>query len=87
MDSFHKLQIVNLIGLYRTLVNVVGEYFANEIVQSCGKVYETEVTKIELKVYRLFLTVHTCKIDMTIITESECQFSHFGMKRVISGQD
>ena len=25
---------------------VVGEYFANEIVQSCGKGYETEVTKI-----------------------------------------
>ena len=23
----------------------MGEYFANEIVQSCGKGYETEVTK------------------------------------------
>ena len=28
------------------IVNVMGEYFANEIVQSCGKGYETEVTKM-----------------------------------------
>ena len=37
-------QIKNLIMLSRTLANVMGEYFANEIVQSCGKWYETEVT-------------------------------------------
>ena len=39
-------QIKNLIWLSRTLANVVGEYFANEIVQSCGKGYETEVNKM-----------------------------------------
>ena len=38
--------IKNLILLSRTLVNVMGEYFANEIVQSCGKEYETEVPKM-----------------------------------------
>ena len=32
--------------LSRTLANVMGEYFANEIVQSCGIGYETEVTKV-----------------------------------------
>ena len=38
--------IKNLIWLSRTLANVMGEYFANEIVQSCGKGYETEITKM-----------------------------------------
>ena len=33
------------------------EYFANEIVQSCGKEYETEVTKMGSN-YTLFLTVY-----------------------------
>ena len=37
--------VKNLIWLSRTLANVMGEYFANEIVQSCGKGYETDVTK------------------------------------------
>ena len=37
--------VKNLIWPSRTLANVMGEYFANEIVQSCGKGYETEVTK------------------------------------------
>ena len=35
--------------LSRTLVDVMGVYFANEIVQSCGKGYETEVTKTTLQ--------------------------------------
>ena len=30
-------QIKNLIWLYRTLANVMGAHFANEIVHSCGK--------------------------------------------------
>ena len=37
----------------------MGEYFANDIVQSCGKGYETEVTKN----YPLFLTVCIHNID------------------------
>ena len=40
------LQILNLIWLYKTLENVKGEYFADAIVQSCGKGYETEVNKM-----------------------------------------
>ena len=36
----------NLIWLSRTLANVMGKYFANEIVQLCGKAHETEVTKM-----------------------------------------
>ena len=35
----------NLIWISRTLVNVMEEYFPNEIVQSCGKQHETEVIK------------------------------------------
>ena len=46
LPALDSKQINNLISLSRTLVNVVGEYFANEIVQSCGKGYETEVTRI-----------------------------------------
>ena len=39
-------QIKKLIWLSRILANVMGEYFANETVQSCGKGYETKVTKM-----------------------------------------
>ena len=46
LPAFDSKQIKKLIWLSRTLVNVMGEYFANEIVQSCGKRYETEVTKM-----------------------------------------
>ena len=35
----------NLIWISRTLVNVMEEYFPNEIVQSCVKQHETEVIK------------------------------------------
>ena len=34
-------QIKNLIWLSRILANVMGEYFAKEIIQLCGKGYET----------------------------------------------
>ena len=44
LPALDSKQIKNLIRLSRTLVNVMGEYFANEIVQSCGKWHETEVT-------------------------------------------
>ena len=46
LPALDSTQIKNLIWLSRTLVNVMGEYFGNEIVQSCGKVYETEITKM-----------------------------------------
>ena len=46
LPALDSTQIKNLIWLSRTLVNVMGEYFANEIVQSRGKGYETEVTAI-----------------------------------------
>ena len=46
LPALDSKQIKNLIRLSRTLANVMGEYFANEIVQSCGKWYETEVTKM-----------------------------------------
>ena len=46
LPALDSKQINNLIWLSRTLANVMGEYFANEIVQSCGKRYETEVTKM-----------------------------------------
>ena len=44
LPALDSKQIKNLIRLSRTLANVMGEYFANEIVQSFGKWYETEVT-------------------------------------------
>ena len=44
LPALDSKQIKNLIRLSRTLVNVMGEYFANEVVQSCGKWHETEVT-------------------------------------------
>ena len=44
LPALDSKQIKNLIRLSRPLVNVMGEYFANEIIQSCGKWYETEVT-------------------------------------------
>ena len=44
LPALDSKQIKNLIWLSGTLANVMGEYFANEIVQSCGKGYETEVT-------------------------------------------
>ena len=37
LAALNSKQIKNLIWLSRTLVNVMGEYFANEVVQSCGK--------------------------------------------------
>ena len=43
LPALDSTQINNLIWLFRTLANVVGEYFANEIAQSCGKEYKTEV--------------------------------------------
>ena len=43
LPALDSTEIKNLILFSRTLVNVMGEYFANEIVQSCGKGYETEV--------------------------------------------
>ena len=46
LPALDSTQIKNLIWLSRALANVMGEYFANEIVQSCGKGYETEVTKM-----------------------------------------
>ena len=46
LPALDSKQIKNLIWFSRTLVNVMGEYFANEIVKSCGKGYETEVTKM-----------------------------------------
>ena len=38
LPALDSKQNKNLIRLSRTLVNVMGEYFANEIVKSCGKV-------------------------------------------------
>ena len=46
LPALDSTQIKNLIWLSRTLANVMEEYFANEIVQSCGKRYESEVTTI-----------------------------------------
>ena len=61
LPALDSKQTKNLIWLSRTLVNVMEEYFANEIVQSCGKGYETEVTKMGLN-YPLFLTVNSFAI-------------------------
>ena len=47
LPALDSKQIKNLIWLSRTLANVIEDYFANEIVQSCGKGYETEVTKMD----------------------------------------
>ena len=41
LPALDSTLIKNLILLSRTLENVMGQYFANEIVQSCGKGYET----------------------------------------------
>ena len=46
LPALDSTQIKNLIWLSRTLVNVMGEYFANEIVRSCGKGHETDVTEM-----------------------------------------
>ena len=43
LPALDSTQINNLIWLSRTLVNVMGVI---EIVQSCGKRYETEVAKM-----------------------------------------
>ena len=43
LPALDPTQIRKLIWLSRTLANVMGEYFDNEIAQSCGKEYETEV--------------------------------------------
>ena len=43
LPALESTQIKTLIWFSRTLVNVMEEYFANEIVQSCGKGYETDV--------------------------------------------
>ena len=44
LPALDSTQIKNLIWLSRTLANIMEECFANEIVQSCGKGCETEVT-------------------------------------------
>ena len=44
LDSKHAK---NLSWLSRSLVDVMEEYFAIKIVQSCGKRYETEATKMD----------------------------------------
>ena len=46
LSAIDSKQIKNLIWLSRTLVNVMGEYFANKTVQSCGKGCEADVTKM-----------------------------------------
>ena len=46
LPALHSKQIKNLIWLSRTLANIMGEYFANENVESCGKGHETEATKM-----------------------------------------
>ena len=47
LSALDSTQINYLIWLSRTLVNVVEEYFAKEIVQPCSKRCKTEVTKME----------------------------------------
>ena len=39
LPALDSKRIKNLIWLSRTLPNVMGEYFVNQIVQSCGKGY------------------------------------------------
>ena len=46
LPALDSTQIKNLIRLSRSLANVMEECFANEIVQSCGKGCETEVTAV-----------------------------------------
>ena len=46
LHALDSKQIKNYIWLSRTLVNVMEEYFANKIIQLCGKQHETEVTKL-----------------------------------------
>ena len=46
LPALDSKQIKNFIWLSRTLVNVMEEYFANKIIQLCGKQHETEVTKL-----------------------------------------
>ena len=46
LPALDSKQIKNLIWLARTLANVMGEYFGNEIVQSCGIGYDTKVTPL-----------------------------------------
>jgi len=48
-----------VIRVSRTLENIMGECFANEIVQWCGKGYEIEVTKMGQN-YTLFLQCMGC---------------------------
>ena len=79
LDSKH---IKNLIWLSRTLANVMGEYFVNEIVQSCGKGYETEVTTMGYN-YPLFFTVcSTAKVFDPILAGSEDEY-HFKAHKVV----
>jgi len=46
VESHCLLYIPTVIRVSRTLENIMGECFANEIVQRCGKGYEIEVTKM-----------------------------------------
>jgi len=46
VESHCLLYIPTVIRVSRTLENIMGECFANEIVQWCGKGYEIEVTKM-----------------------------------------
>ena len=46
LPALDSKQIKKLSWLSKTLANVMGEYIANEIVQSCGIGYETEVTAL-----------------------------------------
>ena len=59
LPALDSTQIKNLIWLSRTSVNVMREYFANEIVQSCGKGYETEVTTFSYSVAHIETNFHT----------------------------
>ena len=46
LPALDSKQIKNLTWLSRALPNVMGEYFGNETVQSCGIGYETVVTAL-----------------------------------------
>ena len=61
-------QIKKLIWFSRTLVNVIGEYFANQIVQSRGKGYETNQNGLKLPTFSYSVPFIDCIFPLHLFT-------------------
>ena len=72
LPALDSTQIKNVVWLSRTLVNVMEEYFPNEIVQSCGERYETAVNKngLELPTSSYTVSLPICESSTFIVEAS-----------------